>query len=47
MKTQSDILIIGGGISGATAAVAAARQGLRTCLVEKEGIIGGSAISGY
>ena len=41
MKTQSDILIIGGGISGATAAVAAARQGLRTCLVEKEGIIGG------
>lgn len=40
-NTQADVLIIGGGVSGATAAVTAARKGVRTCLVEKEGIIGG------
>lgn len=39
--TQADVLIIGGGVSGAAAAVAAARQGMSTCLIEKEGIIGG------
>lgn len=38
---RTDVLIAGGGVSGAAASVSAARQGLSTCLVEKEGSIGG------
>jgi hypothetical protein len=41
MRVSSDVLVIGGGVSGVAAAVAAARQGMRTCLVEKEDSLGG------
>ena len=37
-----DVVIIGGGPAGAVAAVAAARQGMKTLLVEQNGYLGGS-----
>ena len=37
-----DVVIAGGGIAGSLAAVAAARHGARTLLVEETGQLGGS-----
>ena len=37
----ADICIVGGGISGFTAAVAAARRGEKTLIVEQHGYLGG------
>ena len=42
-----DVLVAGGGPSGVAAAVAAARQGARTALVERYGILGGMLTSGH
>lgn len=44
--TQVDVLVAGGGIAGFSAAVAAARQGARTLLVEQFGVLGGQATTG-
>jgi glycine/D-amino acid oxidase-like deaminating enzyme len=44
--TTCDVLVAGGGVAGATAAVAAARHGLRTLLVEREGFLGGAGYAG-
>ncbi|GHU77312.1 hypothetical protein AGMMS49992_24800 [Clostridia bacterium] len=38
-----DLIVIGGGLTGTVAAVAAARQGLDVLLVEKSGFLGGAA----
>jgi hypothetical protein len=46
MQVSFDVLVIGGGVSGVAAAVAAARQGASTCLVEKDGFLGGIGYSG-
>lgn len=43
---DKDVVIIGGGISGVHAAIAAGRSGLNTLLVEREGSIGGIATLG-
>lgn len=46
MKTReikADVLVVGGGMAGITAAVAAAREGFKVVLVEKEGSLGGTA----
>jgi hypothetical protein len=40
------LLVIGGGPSGLAAAVAAARRGLRTALIERYGFLGGMATAG-
>ena len=41
-----DVIVAGGGPSGVAAAVAAARQGARTALLERYGILGGMLTSG-
>src|SRR5580693_2220877 len=38
-----DVLVVGGGNAGCAAAVAAARRGARTMLVERYGFLGGTA----
>jgi hypothetical protein len=42
---QADVIVAGGGVAGFAAAVASARQGADTVLVEKNGIPGGVATS--
>jgi hypothetical protein len=41
-----DVLVAGGGVSGVSAAVAAARAGAKTVLVEKENYLGGAGYAG-
>jgi len=41
-----DVLVAGGGMAGIGAAIAAARQGARTLLIEKNGWLGGLGITG-
>ncbi|MBR6748864.1 MAG: FAD-dependent oxidoreductase [Clostridia bacterium] len=43
---QYDVVICGGGIAGVAAALAAARNGAKTCLLEKEYALGGLATLG-
>jgi len=43
---QVDVLVVGGGPAGIGAAVAAARAGAKTALVEQYGFLGGSATTG-
>lgn len=46
IKDEVDVLIIGGGPSGFSAAVNAARNGVKTMLIEQSGTMGGVATSG-
>lgn len=46
MQTDYDVLVCGGGIAGIAAALAAARNGASTCLIEKEYCLGGLATLG-
>ena len=41
-----DVLVVGGGPAGIGAAIAAARGGARTALVERYGFLGGNATAG-
>lgn len=41
-----DIIVVGGGISGSVAAIAAARLGMKTLLVEQYGFLGGMLTAG-
>ncbi len=43
---EADVLVAGGGVSGAAAALASARAGARTVLVERNGVLGGVATAG-
>lgn len=48
MKTESlsfDVVVMGGGLSGFCAAIAAAREGARTCLIHNRPVLGGNASS--
>ena len=40
--TDYDVVVVGGGTAGSIAAIAAARQGARTCLIEANGHLGGT-----
>jgi hypothetical protein len=46
VKAESDVLVVGGGPAGIAAAVAAARHGARTVLMEQYGCLGGMATVG-
>jgi hypothetical protein len=46
MMIACDVLVIGAGVAGASAAVAAARGGSRTMLIEKERYLGGTGTAG-
>ena len=46
MVKQYDLIVVGGGPGGLPAAIAAARAGLKTLLVERSAALGGLAISG-
>ena len=41
-----DVIVIGGGPAGCTAAISAAREGARTLLIESNGRLGGLGTSG-
>lgn len=43
MAPRYDVVVAGGGVAGVAAAVAAARMGVRTCLLEASGTLGGTA----
>lgn len=45
-KRSFDVVVVGGGIAGISAALAASRNGARTCLIEKEYALGGLATLG-
>lgn len=47
MGDAYDLIVAGGGASGLIAAIAAARLGARTLLIEREGCLGGTATIGY
>ncbi|MBQ1321930.1 MAG: FAD-dependent oxidoreductase [Solobacterium sp.] len=44
---EADVVVVGGGIAGIAAAVAAARQGKKTVLLEKNSALGGLATLGH
>lgn len=46
LKGKYDIIVVGGGPGGIPAAIAAARSGARTLLIERSAILGGLAVSG-
>ncbi|MHC4788337.1 MAG: FAD-dependent oxidoreductase, partial [Planctomycetota bacterium] len=43
---EADVVVIGGGMAGIGAAIASARSGARTILVERAGWLGGIGITG-
>lgn len=43
VKGKWDVIVVGGGTSGAIAGIAAAREGVKTLIVEDHGFLGGSA----
>lgn len=45
MKKEYDVIVIGGGPGGLPAAIASAREGMKTLLIERSSALGGLAIS--
>jgi hypothetical protein len=45
-KKDFDVVIAGGGTAGVVAAIAAARTGARTALIESKGYVGGTVVEG-
>ncbi|MDD4796313.1 MAG: FAD-dependent oxidoreductase [Eubacteriales bacterium] len=45
-NSMYDVVVVGGGLAGVAAAIAAAREGLSALIVEKYGFLGGMAVSG-
>lgn len=46
MDSSYDVVVVGGGTAGAIAAIQAGRAGVRTLLIEKNGILGGTQVTG-
>lgn len=46
MESYADVVVIGGGVAGTMAAIAAARAGKKTVLCERSGALGGMWTSG-
>lgn len=46
LKSDWDVIVLGGGPSGCTAAAAAAREGAKTLLIESSGCLGGMGTAG-
>ena len=46
IKDEVDVLVIGGGPAGFSAAILAARGGAKTMLIEQAGSVGGVATTG-
>jgi hypothetical protein len=44
---EYDVIVVGGGIAGVAAALAASRHGAKTLLLEKQVVLGGLATAGY
>ncbi|MBQ9132533.1 MAG: FAD-dependent oxidoreductase, partial [Clostridia bacterium] len=45
-RQTCDVLVVGGGVAGFSAAIAAARQGAKVILAEENGYLGGTATAG-
>lgn len=46
VAAEYDVCVVGGGVAGVAAALSAAREGAKTCLIEKEYALGGLATLG-
>ena len=46
VKSSYEVVVVGGGTAGAVAAIQAARAGASTLLVEKQGVLGGTMVTG-
>lgn len=44
---EYDVVVVGGGVAGCSAALASVRSGMKTLLIEKQTILGGLATSGH
>ena len=47
VKESYDVVVIGGGPAGTAAAIAAARSGASTLLIEKRAFLGGNVTASY
>ena len=47
IRYETDIAVVGGGVAGCGAAIAAAREGKKVLLIEKSGCLGGLATNGH
>ncbi len=46
IRDEVDVLVVGGGTAGVTAAIAAARLGVKTLVIERHGFLGGLVTGG-
>jgi len=46
VRGEYDVLVVGGGAAGVSAAIAAGRSGARTLLIERYGFLGGMSTAG-
>ena len=47
VRYHAEVAVIGGGVAGCAAAIAAARHGVDTLLIEQTGMLGGMATLGH